>query len=475
MSTDSNATATQALLSLCQDRKRWRAELTPERVKDLLSQGADVHGRGDYGSTPLHFAVLAPYQREHPLPSVDVVRILLEAGADSNTLDDHAQTPLLRALPYDKDDAGQDQRALEIIQLLRSAGAKVPSEVKDARAAVFRMSSPRLYRELLDAGAPIDARDAIDATALHRAAANGVVSIAELLLARGAEVNVLDGLGRTPLGVALRARANPWLKASDRIAAFAALIALLERAGGQPRVPFARSEDPFAPFPFDLSALRAAAPDSVRDFPHEVGSAQEFATGLHGYGEPEKSLAHLAALGGVLDAPPRHVRLQGPLSLKRPFFHHGDLEVDGHLDIGQPFAVTGNLIVHGVLQDGGNDSLINVLGDVRCHALYTDGELNVRGDVHARDVVIGYYNDHVLSAGAIHARVVIEDDHGVDASVHAEHHFDIDTYQQGHGEGVNARLRELFVADVFEADEDGRLDKGEVFHRIREGLPLFRE
>ncbi|GHG89088.1 ankyrin repeat domain-containing protein [Comamonas sp. JC664] len=474
MSTDSKATATQALLSLCQDRKRWRTELTPERVKELLSQGADVHVRGDSGSTLLHFAVLAPYQQEHPLPSLDVVRTLLEAGADPNARDDHAQTPLLRALPYDKDNAGQEQRALEIIQVLRSAGAKVPSDVKDGRAAVFRMSSPRLYQELLDAGAPIDARDDIDATPLHRAASYGHVPIAELLLSRGAEVNAIDGLGRTPLGAVQRERANPWLKDPKRIAEFQALIALLERAGGQPRVTFTRSEDPFAPFPIDMAALRAAAPDGKLSFTHDVGSAQEFVTGLHCYGEPEKPLAYLAALRSVLDAPPRHVRLQGPLTLKRPFFHHGDLEVDGHLDIERPFAVTGNLVVHGVLRDCGNDSRVNVLGDVRCHGLYTDGEINIRGDIHARDVVLGYYNDHMLAAGAIHARVVIEDDHGVDAPVHAQHHFDRDTYEQGYGEGVNERLRELFVDDVFSEDADGTLDKGEVFYRIREGLPLFR-
>ncbi|AKQ70004.1 Ankyrin [Myxococcus hansupus] len=474
MSTDSKATATQALLSLCQDRMRWRTELTPERVKDLLSQGADVHGRGDYGSTPLHFAVLAPYQREHPLPSVDVVRTLLEAGADPNARDDHAQTPLLRALPYDKDSAEQEERALEIMKVLRSAGATASSDIQDAGGAAFRMGGLRVYQELLDAGAPINARDGVDATPLHQAASYGHVSIAEVLLSRGAEVNALDGLGRTPLGAVLRARANRWLKDPKRIAEFQALGALLERAGGQPRVPFARSEDPFAPFPIDMAALSAAAPDGKLSFTHDVGSAQEFATGLHGYGEPEKPLDYLAALRSVLDAPPRHVRLQGPLTLNRPFFHHGDLEVDGHLDIQRPFAVTGNLIVHGVLRDCGNDSLINVLGDVRCHALYTDGELNVRGDIHARDVVLGYYNDHVLSAGAIHARVVIEDDHSVDASVHAQHHFDMDTYQQGYGDGVSERLRELFVDEVFQEDEDGQLDRGEVFYRIREGLPLFR-
>ncbi|MCY1019465.1 ankyrin repeat domain-containing protein [Pyxidicoccus sp. MSG2] len=472
-----NAQATQALLSLCEDQGRRKAELSTA-VRDLLSQGADVNARGNYGSTPLHFAVLAPYQKDRPLPDIDGVKALLDAGADPNARDDHAQTPLLRALPDARDDAAQEQRALELIHLLRAAGAKVPPDVKDSRAAAFRMGSQRLYQQLLDAGAPIDVRDNSDSTPLHRAAANGFAPIAELLLARGAEVNALDGLGRTPLGAALRKCVGHSGKPHGRTPEYAALIALLERAGGQPRVDFARSEDPFAPFPIDTAALKAAAPNGQLSFEHEIASAQEFATGLHSSGEPEESLAHLEALRSVLDAPPRHVRLQGPLILKRPFFHHGDLEVDGHLDIDRPFAVTGNLIVHGVLRDNGNDSLVNVLGDVRCHALHTDGEFSVRGAIHARDVVLGYYNDHLLWAASIHARVVIEDEHAISAEVHAEHHFDISTYQQGYGKGVNERLRSVFVDDVFEQgdeEEPGQLDNSEVFDRIRKGLPVFRE
>ena len=293
------------------------------------------------------------------------------------------------------------------------------------------------------------------------------------LLSRGAEVNALDGLGRTPLGAALRKRVGHSGKPHGRTPEYDALIALLERAGGQPRVPYSWREDPFAPFPFDTAALRAAAPKSWLSFNLDVDSAQEFATGLHNSGDPDQALAFLAALRDVLDVPPRHVRLQGPLTLKRPFFHHGDLEVDGHLSIRGPFAVTGSLIVHGVLEDCANNSLVNVLGDVRCHALNTDGDFSVRGDIHARDVVLGHHNDHLLSAAAIHARVVIKDDHAVSAEVHAEHHFDINTYHgQDRGGGVPERLRALFVDEVL--DEDGWLCNSDLFDRLRKGLPVFR-
>ncbi len=477
MSNTHNPTATQALLSLCEDRRNWAQALTPDAVRKLLAEGADVNGRGVYDSTPLHLAVRAPYMKGEARANFDVVRVLLEAGADPNARDVYGRTALVLAVPS-IDNLTYEPQARELIAILRAAGATAHSDVKDANSAAFRFTEAALYQELLDAGAPVDARDGKGGTPLHSAASYGYAPIIALLLARGAEVNALDGLGRTPLGIALRTREEVWVKANNRTAGFKATIGLLERAGGQPQVRYTWSEDLFAPRPIDSAALRAAVPAKWVPFKHEVDSAQEFITGLSGYGEPERAFTLLKALRDVLGAPPRHLRLKGPLTLKQPFFHHGDLEVDGHLDINDDFAVTGNLIVHGVLQDNGNDSLVNVLGDVRCHALYTDGEINIQGDLHARDVVYGYYNDHTLAAGTIHARVVIEDDHGVMATVQAGHHFDMDTYSQGYGDDVPERLKALFVDKVFEAeeeDEPARLDKHELFDRLRKGLPVFRQ
>lgn len=473
----SDGDATQDLLSLCEDKRRWLEELNAASVKKLLAEGADVKARNKNGMTALHLSVQGPYTKAEPLPDVDVVRTLIEAGAEVNARDNHQQTPILRAVPSEQSEANE-ARALEIIRVLREAGGQVPSDVKDGRGGAFKSTSEALYREVLDAGAAIDARDEAGGTPLHSAAGRGGAPIIHLLLARGAEVNALDGLGRTPLGVALRTQAMPWVAANNRKAAFNAAVSALEAAGGKPGIPYPRSDDPLAPFPVDGAALNAALKGKKLSFKHEVSSAQEVATGLHGYGEPESSLEKLTALRDSLGVAPRTVHLKGPLSLKRAFFHHGDLEVDGDLSIYRPFAVTGNVIVHGVVRDCANDSLINVLGDLKCHALYTDGEFTVGGDIEARDVVLGYYNDHILSAGTIKARVVIEDDHATMATVEAEQHFDLDTYSQGYGEGVPERLRELFVDEVFEKDEEeegARLDKGELFYRISNGLPVFRK
>ena len=54
-------------------------------------------------------------------------------------------------------------------------------------------------RELLRAGAPVDARDATDATPLHEAAWFGHTDTARVLLRAGAVADASDKIGRTPL------------------------------------------------------------------------------------------------------------------------------------------------------------------------------------------------------------------------------------------------------------------------------------
>jgi hypothetical protein len=115
-------------------------------------------------------------------------------------------------------------------------------------------------------------------------------------------------------------------------------------------------------------------------------------------------------------------------------------------------------------------------------SLFTSGELHVGGDIDVSTVVYGYYNDNTLSARTIRAPVVIEDDHATDADVDSPHHFDVDRFDQGNGDGVQAELRTIFIGDVFErdateeSDEDDRaiLDKRRLFERLREGRDVLR-
>ncbi|GGV95244.1 hypothetical protein GCM10015535_62250 [Streptomyces gelaticus] len=207
----------------------------------------------------------------------------------------------------------------------------------------------------------------------------------------------------------------------------------------------------------------------------EFGSFQEFVTELRDDADPDHVPLIPALCARILGDGARTDRtLAGDQRVENPFFHHGDLVVQGHLDIAAPFVVTGSLTVEGCLADCGPDSVVAVGDDMTAHAVHTDGEISVGGDI-AAEVVYGHYNDQTLQAATIRARLVIEDEHCTIAAVEADTHFDLDDYQQGYGEGVQERLRELLVDEVFGDEEDEeQLDRSLLFGRMREGLPVFR-
>jgi ankyrin repeat protein len=105
----------------------------------------------------------------------------------------------------------------------------------------------QLVRVLLDAGAPIEARDGSGSTPLHWAAGYGCVPCVALLLAHGAKVNATRNDGGTPLHRA-QASTVPTLLAAG------ANVRAKDRGG---RVPLHTSLEP-------LEALLAAGVD-VRD------------------------------------------------------------------------------------------------------------------------------------------------------------------------------------------------------------------
>jgi len=155
----------------------------------LMEKGADPnarllrtiigrhHGQGD----PLLSEGAAPLHRAAKSVDVEMMRLLLEGGADPLAAKADGTTPLMLA-----------------------AGGQVPRNLglSPAASAELVLSAVRL---LLDRGGDPNAFNRFGQTALHFAVERGAdVSVVQLLVARGAEPELQDRQGRTALDLAAR-------------------------------------------------------------------------------------------------------------------------------------------------------------------------------------------------------------------------------------------------------------------------------
>jgi len=191
--------------------------------RTLLAQGADMHGLDDEGWTPLHTATLTeradmarqlvergcpvdvvdsrgftPLQWASFLTSPELVTLFLEKGADPNAGRGRC-TPLNAAL---------GSRRAEMLAVLGGRWTALARRVRtdavtDGRAVRRRCRDVALA--LVAAGADGSVTDDIGATALHRAAAQGLDAVVVALLARGvANIDAVDGHHETALHQAVR-------------------------------------------------------------------------------------------------------------------------------------------------------------------------------------------------------------------------------------------------------------------------------
>src|SRR5690554_563205 len=139
-------------------------------------KAADVNHRFSDGSTPLQWAV---YEGD-----VEEARRLIEAGADVSAANDYGATAMGLAA-----EVGHT----ELLELLLDAGADVDSpnpEGQTALMAVARTGNVEAARLLLDRGAAVDARERWGGqTALMWASARRHPQMMALLISRGADVD----------------------------------------------------------------------------------------------------------------------------------------------------------------------------------------------------------------------------------------------------------------------------------------------
>jgi ankyrin repeat protein len=135
-----------------------------------------------------------PYLLAAKFLEVDIMRALAAAGADTRLPMKDGATPLMAAAgmgiaaPAQDEKRGTDRRGLAILD-----GGKVEpdSEVLNAVSAALSL------------GSDINAVNHAGDTALHIASSQGYIEVVRLLASHGAELNVRNAKGLTPLGALL--------------------------------------------------------------------------------------------------------------------------------------------------------------------------------------------------------------------------------------------------------------------------------
>ncbi|NLG36138.1 MAG: hypothetical protein GX548_12375 [Lentisphaerae bacterium] len=189
-----------------------------DRVRELITAGASLWVRNRNGAMALSSAI----DRNR----LDVARVLVEAGADINAVDSDGRTLLMKAAydwkpemvqfllelgadPHVRTLAGGTALTCatrRVRSWRRAEGGETPDRVDHRGGWILRNGCPKCVRLLLDAGADIEVTDPDGLTPLINVTLSGRMDLVRMLLEAGAEVDSVDKSGRTALSHARRHR-----------------------------------------------------------------------------------------------------------------------------------------------------------------------------------------------------------------------------------------------------------------------------
>ncbi|KDQ10187.1 hypothetical protein BOTBODRAFT_164122 [Botryobasidium botryosum FD-172 SS1] len=163
-------------------------------LKAMLAAGGDVEDVDSAGKTRLHYAA--------GWASLPMVRLLIELKANVHARDNDGRQPLHLAALRQTFSSGRS----EVMRLLLDAGAEL--DATDSRGDT-PLSLAKAVHALCDAGADVDAADAHGDAPLHYATEGGSASAVQLLLGKGASPLERARDGTSPLHNALVLMRHP--------------------------------------------------------------------------------------------------------------------------------------------------------------------------------------------------------------------------------------------------------------------------
>jgi ankyrin repeat protein len=308
----------------------------------IVSAFARPHGR----ALPIVVACASHMYRLGPqvaAASVQCVRLLIEHGADPNTIftQDGAELPVLfsacmannvgvvrlllerGAKANDNESAhhSAEMNRRECLELLLAHGAELGPALYFVAQSGGRIEGAQW---LLEHGADPDFRtpDRLNETPLHRAAVNGNIAMTELLVRHGADVNAVRADGRSSYGLAARC-GNP--EVSERLAAAGAskdlsdvdvfLAACIRGDEDTARSALARSPDLIRSLTDEDRELFHRAAEKERIDAVRLMASLGFEIGRLA-GEDGATALHVAAWNGRAEMARTLITLGAPLNLR---------------------------------------------------------------------------------------------------------------------------------------------------------------
>ncbi|MCL1998173.1 MAG: ankyrin repeat domain-containing protein [Turicibacter sp.] len=191
------------IITLCRKRRL-------DIMQTFSEFGADFSRTDAKGNTALHLACLSQDR--------EMLGLLLGEWADVNAADKYGDTPLFSLLQKGLSSSARGENTrpknwrtshvIEMLDMLLNAGADVDSLNYNLQTPLFVCAANEqnlpLCKHLIQAGAAVDTADSVGNTCLHYAVSANRMAIARFLLENGADPNAKNNSDETPYSLALK-------------------------------------------------------------------------------------------------------------------------------------------------------------------------------------------------------------------------------------------------------------------------------